>query len=91
MARDALAISVPHADLVHDVTDKDCQIQHGRTHGRLFLNFKRRFLTSRVVSRLKNYYEYINSPSPPPIHFDSSRDKHMLRVPFNIAYVADMK
>ena len=39
--------SSAHAGLVYDVTDTDCWVQNGRTHGHVFITFKHLFLTNR--------------------------------------------
>ena len=44
--------SIAHADLVHDVTDKDRQVQNGGDHDRVFATFKSRFVTDYAINRL---------------------------------------
>ena len=44
LVHDVINTSATHADLVHDVTDADCQAQNGHYHGRVYATFKRGFL-----------------------------------------------
>ena len=37
------------ADLVHDITDKDCQMQNGSTHSHVFVTFECQFLTNQTL------------------------------------------
>ena len=47
LAHDVISISSSYAGLAYDVTNTDGQTQNGRTHGRVFAIFKRRFYQTR--------------------------------------------
>ena len=54
-AYDILDTSAGH---VHDITDIHCQTQNGSSYGRVFATFKRGFLTSQTINRLRNCCEW---------------------------------
>ena len=56
---DVIDTSARHADLVHDITDRDCQTQTGSAHSQVFKTCKRRFLTNQTINWLKNCCECI--------------------------------
>ena len=53
LPRDVIGFCATHAGLVHDVADTKCQTLNGTTHGCVFANFKRRFLTNETYLNWK--------------------------------------